>query len=239
MSVDLALVTLANAPNEPAVFGATSDRERGRTVWDSSLGTKDDDGTPPLAGSIGWKPRGENWRNFSWTDAGNEGVFRGAVGGGGRDFEVKGVGKGEGSGVLWSDESGIRLTSSAVVLIRVGAPISKFRTFLDAALTCEADLFCANFSFKHLKSANRAVEDDAGVVDALRACRVGPGEYAGVVYGYVAERGVVSETVGMRYGSLQRSPRRGDGRAFWATGGMGVRNLSLGLRVKTSASPML
>ena len=84
----------------------------------------------------------------------------------------------------------------------------------DPALACEADLFCANFSFRHLKSANRAVEVNAGVVDALRAWRAGPGENAGVVYGYVADRGVVSETAGTRYGSLQRSPRRGDGSAF-------------------------
>jgi hypothetical protein len=77
--------------------------------------------------------------------------------------------------------NGTRLTSSAVVLIKVGAPISKSRMFFDPALACEADLFCANFSFKPLKSVNRVVEDKAGVVDALRACRAGPGEYAGVV----------------------------------------------------------
>lgn len=45
---------------------------------------------------------------------------------------------------------------------------------------------------------------------------------------------MVRETVGTVYGSLQRSPSLGDGSGFEELGGTGVKNLSLGLRVKTS-----
>ena len=169
MSVELARKRSAGAPSDPAVVGATSDRERGRTP-DRSSSVDNSDEREFFSTSTGWEPKGENSLSFALTEAGREAGVRGAVGVG-RDLEVRGVGKGEGPGVRCNEDKGTSLTSSAVVLINVGVPISRSRIFLDPPLACDADLFCANFSFRHLKSENKAVDDGAGVVEALLACR--------------------------------------------------------------------
>ena len=84
----------------------------------------------------GFEPSGEN--PILAVSGGAEEVD---VGGGCTDDAVEGV---------RNDASGIRFTSSAVVLIRVGAPIWSSLTFLP--LLPEVDRFDASFSFIPLRS---------------------------------------------------------------------------------------
>jgi hypothetical protein len=65
---------------------------------------------------------------------------------------------------------GMRLRSSAVVLMRTGDPISSSRDFNELQHRV-ADRFVAILSFKSLKSAKSWVEGMCGDADALRACR--------------------------------------------------------------------
>ena len=96
------------------ILGA-SDRERGRpTLVSLSVGAAR---RRSFFGSTGCDPRGENSRSL-------------AVTGGELDEEYWGARKGADLGGC-SEESGTRFTSSAVVLIKTGAPISSSRTPFD------------------------------------------------------------------------------------------------------------
>jgi len=157
----------------------------------------------------------------------------------GNEEELWGVGRGEGTGVCCKVDKGTKFTSSAVLLMSLGGPMTSPRTFVDFDRLWAAVRFWASFSFKHLKSAKSAVDCIAGVVEALRACRTYPGEIGWLPEGYVADLGVVAECIGTLYVSLQRSPSLGEASAFGMVGGTGVRYLSCGLRVKPSELPVL
>lgn len=162
-----------------------------------------------LTGSTGCDPSGENSRSLAVISGAGDETERVRT-----DDEVEGACK---------DDKGTRLTSSAVVLMRVGAPICSSLTFLGCSRLFDADRFDASFTFRLLRSGNNALDGIAGEVEALRARRSYPGVRDWLIEGYVADRGPPRDCSGILYVSVQRSPSFGEGSGL---GGTGVRNLS-------------
>lgn len=115
--------------------------------------------------------------------------------------------------------------------MRTGGPISS--SFVSDRLL-DLGRFDIIFSFNPLNSANNGVEGNCGDADALRACRTTFGERRRSAGGYVADLGAQGNAISVLYGSELVSPCRGEDNGFEGMGGTGVRNLSLGLRVKAS-----
>ena len=118
-------------------------------------------------------------------------------------------------------ERGTRLSSSFVVLMSTGDPISS-SLGLELQRVLDGDRFMASFSFKTLKSTNTGVEGIRGEAEALRACRTTFGERKPWTGGYVADLGAQGEGRGMTCDCAPLVPSRGDalGLKGWAARGL-------------------